>query len=89
MLDTGKKEETVEITTAVTDGSQVNTLVVNTSSKSFHMSDTLWGAFYEDINHSGDQGLYAELVYNRSFEEGHSGWKVDSSLGGSGDLSVK
>lgn len=29
-----------------------------------------WGLFFEEINHAGDGGLYAELVRNRSFEEG-------------------
>ncbi len=29
---------------------------------------TLYGLFYEDINYSGDGGLYAELIQNRSFE---------------------
>lgn len=28
----------------------------------------LFGIFYEDLNHAGDGGLYAELVQNRSFE---------------------
>ncbi len=28
-----------------------------------------YGIFYEEINHAGDGGLYAELVRNRSFEE--------------------
>ena len=40
-----------------------------------------YGIFYEEINHAGDGGLYAELVRNRSFEEDMSkliGW---SSVG--------
>ena len=28
-----------------------------------------YGIFFEEINHAGDGGLYAELVRNRSFEE--------------------
>lgn len=28
---------------------------------------SMYGIFYEDINHAGDGGLYAELVRNRSF----------------------
>lgn len=28
-----------------------------------------YGIFYEEINHAGDGGLYAELIRNRSFEE--------------------
>ena len=33
------------------------------------ISKTLYGLFYEDINHAADGGIYAELVQNRSFEE--------------------
>ena len=32
------------------------------------LPNVLYGLFYEDINYSGDGGLYAELVQNRSFE---------------------
>lgn len=31
------------------------------------LPETLYGVFYEDINHAADGGLYAELVWNRSF----------------------
>ena len=33
------------------------------------VSPTLYGIFYEDINHAADGGLYAELIRNRSFED--------------------
>lgn len=33
-----------------------------------------YGLFFEEINHAGEGGLYAELVKNRSFEEGLDGW---------------
>ncbi len=33
------------------------------------ISPTLYGIFYEDINHAADGGLYAELIRNRSFED--------------------
>ncbi|MEU1125733.1 alpha-L-arabinofuranosidase C-terminal domain-containing protein [Streptomyces sp. NPDC005899] len=32
------------------------------------IGDSMYGLFYEDINHAADGGLYAELVQNRSFE---------------------
>lgn len=35
-----------------------------------------YGLFFEEINHAGDGGLYAELVRNRSFEEGTDGWSL-------------
>ena len=33
------------------------------------VSPSLYGIFFEEINHAGDGGLYAELVQNRSFED--------------------
>ena len=33
------------------------------------VSPSLWGIFYEEINHAGDGGIYAEMVQNRAFEE--------------------
>lgn len=33
------------------------------------ISPSLYGIFFEEINHAGDGGLYAELVRNRSFED--------------------
>ena len=41
------------------------------------LSPLQYGIFYEEINHGGDGGLYAELVRNRSFEDNASnpdGW---------------
>ena len=34
------------------------------------VSPMLYGIFYEDINHAADGGIYAELIRNRSFEDG-------------------
>lgn len=31
---------------------------------------TMYGAFFEEISHAGDGGLYAEMIQNRGFEEG-------------------
>ncbi|MBP1664655.1 MAG: hypothetical protein H6Q19_1795 [Bacteroidetes bacterium] len=39
------------------------------SKKGIAISPTHYGIFYEDINHAGDGGLYAELIRNRSFED--------------------
>lgn len=35
-----------------------------------------YGLFFEEINHAGEGGLYAELVKNRSFEDGTEGWQT-------------
>ena len=40
-----------------------------------------YGIFYEEINHAGDGGLYAELVRNRSFEEDMSSLLAWGTLG--------
>ena len=34
------------------------------------VSPTLYGIFMEEISHGFDGGIYAELIQNRSFEEG-------------------
>lgn len=44
-------------------------LVVNLQEKGADVSPSMYGVFFEEINHAGDGGLYAELVQNRSFEE--------------------
>ncbi|HEY3412556.1 MAG TPA: alpha-L-arabinofuranosidase C-terminal domain-containing protein [Armatimonadota bacterium] len=44
-------------------------LTVNVDKPGHQVSPSLWGIFFEEINHAGDGGLYAELVSNGSFEE--------------------
>ncbi|CAL5194127.1 unnamed protein product [Lathyrus oleraceus] len=47
------------------------TLVVDASQASGRRTpDTLFGLFFEEINHAGAGGLWAELVSNRGFEAG-------------------
>lgn len=42
---------------------------VTISAKASHrIPITLWGMMFEDISHSGDGGLYAELLRNRAFQ---------------------
>ncbi len=45
------------------------TVGVDVAHPLYDVSPTLYGIFYEDINHAADGGLYAELVRNRSFED--------------------
>lgn len=50
----------------------------STSQRGPMLSPLQYGIFYEEINHGGDGGLYAELVRNRSFEDNASspdGWQ--------------
>ncbi len=49
-------------------GAESVVLTADARSVRCDMSDTLYGVFFEDINHAADGGLYAELLCNRSFE---------------------
>ncbi len=50
----------------VTSG--IASLTVQVDKPGIKVSPMLYGIFFEEINHGGDGGLYAELVQNRSFE---------------------
>ena len=52
---------------ALTAAAQVN-VEVDLADKRAQVSPTLYGIFFEDINHAADGGLYAELIRNRSLE---------------------
>lgn len=44
-------------------------VTLDVAEKGASVSPNMYGVFFEEINHAGDGGLYAELVQNRSFEE--------------------
>ena len=46
------------------------TIDIDAQQRGPKVSPMLYGIFYEDINHAADGGLYAELIRNRSFEDG-------------------
>ncbi|XP_057461130.1 alpha-L-arabinofuranosidase 1-like isoform X2 [Actinidia eriantha] len=53
------------------DSNQTARLFVNSSEASARkIPETLFGIFFEEINHAGAGGLWAELVNNRGFEAG-------------------
>ncbi|MFD6276526.1 alpha-L-arabinofuranosidase C-terminal domain-containing protein [Streptomyces sp. NPDC060209] len=61
------------------------------------ISKSMYGVFYEDINHAADGGLYAELVQNRSFEYDRAdnaayspmtAWSEAQVAGGTGHAAV-
>lgn len=56
------------LTAAFGAGAQ-ETLYVDAGSKGHAINPNMYGIFFEEINHSGDGGLYAELIQNRGFEE--------------------
>ena len=63
--------------TALSASAQV-TIDVDASQRGPRISPTHYGIFFEDINHAADGGLYAELIRNRSFEDGpHYGAPAD------------
>lgn len=49
------------------DADTIN-LTVDAGAQGEAISTELLGAFFEDLSHAGDGGLYAELIQNRSFE---------------------
>lgn len=48
------------------------TLTLSPGERGHKIGDLHYGIFFEEINHAGDGGLYAELIRNRSFEDNNS-----------------
>ena len=48
------------------------TLNIDAGQRGSTIGDRHYGLFFEEINHAGDGGLYAELIHNRSFEDNAS-----------------
>ncbi len=57
------------LTCALTATAQTEPISIDLQQKGAVVSPNLFGIFFEEINHAGDGGLYAELVQNRGFEE--------------------
>ncbi len=56
------------------------TLSFDPAQRGHKIGDLHYGIFFEEINHAGDGGLYAELVRNRSFEDNDGfaeSWSVE------------
>ena len=53
-------------------------LTIKVNQPGVKISPSLYGIFFEEINCAGDGGIYAELVRNRSFEDGEKAdhWAV-------------
>src|SRR3954471_21899160 len=64
------------------------TVTVAVDKPGIKVSPTLYGIFFEEINRSGDGGIYAEMINNRSFEDADTtvGWNVTTSEGSSATL---
>lgn len=52
---------------------QPHTLTVHADRPAHKVPKSLYGIFFEEINHAGDGGLYAELIRNRGFQEPPAG----------------
>ena len=70
--------------------SQNATLRVDLNRLGAPISPTLYGVFFEEINHAGDGGIYAELVRNRSFEDGETpqGWSLVAQGRAKGNIGI-
>jgi alpha-L-arabinofuranosidase len=49
---------------------QTATVTVQANQPAANISSNLFGIFFEEISMAGDGGIYAELIRNRSFEDG-------------------
>lgn len=46
-------------------------ITVDMAKQGAEIPKSLYGIFFEEITHSGDGGLYAEMIMNRGFEDGN------------------
>ena len=51
----------------VSPASAQEQLTIDLSRKGNAVNEAMYGIFFEEINHAGDGGLYAEMVQNRGF----------------------
>ena len=64
------------------------TMTIDATKRGPLTSPYQYGLFFEEINHAGDGGLYAEQVRNRSFDEGLDGWSKYTTVGASMTLTT-
>ncbi|KRF42176.1 LamG-like jellyroll fold domain-containing protein [Paenibacillus sp. Soil787] len=66
-------------------------ITIHADQTGVHISPTLYGLMFEDINHSGDGGLYAELIRNRSFLDSATSpvnWSLVSGGSSNGSIAL-
>jgi len=70
--------------------SKAASITVQVDKPGVKVSPTLYGIFFEEINHAGDGGLYAELVQNRSFENSDKPdrWTLVTEGSGKGEMAI-
>jgi len=66
------------------------TLTIQANQPGVPISSNLFGIFFEEINHAGDGGIYAEMVSNRNFEAPGltAGWQSITTGSAVGTFSV-
>ena len=67
------------------------TITVDAAKPGPKVSPLLYGIFFEEINHAGDGGIYAELVRNRAFEDradAPDGWTLVADAGAAGTIAL-
>src|SRR6266545_3444856 len=68
---------TVSVTAQTTNNTADSKIIIDVASKGVKIPSSMYGIFFEEINHSGDGGLYAELIRGRSFGDGTpGGWSA-------------
>jgi alpha-L-arabinofuranosidase len=69
----------ISVVRAQAPATQPLTMTIDASAPRVRVSPEMYGIFFEEINHAGDGGLYAELIQNRDFEAGlpPEGWRID------------
>jgi len=76
---------------ADTAGAGMPTLTLDAGKGGKAVSPTFYGLMTEEINHSYDGGLYAELIQNRTFQDDAKGpahWSVVQGKGGEGTIAL-
>ena len=71
---------------------QTGSLTVQADHPSHPISPMLYGLMTEEINHSYDGGLYAELIQNRAFKDSDTRavhWSLVQSSGGKGAIALE
>src|ERR1035437_10336503 len=64
-------------------------LTVDATRPGAAISPLLHGIYFEELNHAGEGGLYAEMVQNRTFEEQTTaGWSLRAHPGATGRMSL-
>jgi alpha-N-arabinofuranosidase len=74
-----------------TSGAATTALTLDLENAGAPVSPTLYGLMTEEINHSYDGGLYAELIQNRIFKDDPQNpvhWSVVQDDGGTGSISL-